>query len=395
MDRSLASTRTAPDFVMSAAELRARPGAKWSFHPPDVLPAWVADMDFRVAPPIQAALARLVEHNAYGYAPAALFDQVRSAFAERMAGHYGWQVDPAAVELTSEVVQGIAAALAAFTEPGDGVIVQTPIYPPFLKTVDAHRRRVVENRLVDDGRRYAVDLEDLRVAAAGARVLLLCNPHNPSGRVFTREELEGVAGVAQEHDLVIVSDEIHSDLVFSGHRHVPIASLSEEVAARTVTLTSATKAFNIAGARCAVAHFGSPELQARFREAIPEHVLGRVSNFGLEATLAAWREGQAWLDEVLVYLERNRDRVADWAADEASVLAHRPPEGTYLAWFDCSGLELGESSAQEFFLEAARVGLSKGGDFGAPGDACVRLNFATSAEILDQVLDRMAEAFMT
>lgn len=390
------STITSADFLLTAEHLRARSATKWNHYPVDVLPAWVADMDFAVAPPVQEVLARLVERQDYGYGAWTTFDELRALFAHRMSDRYGWQVDPELVELTTDVVQGIVAAIAAYSAFGEGVVAQTPVYPPFLRTIEATGRRLVENRLLDDGSRFEVDLEDLaRAVDAETRLILLCNPHNPTGRVLDRAELEGIGRLAVERDLVIVADEIHSDLVYPGARHLPIATLAPEIAERTLTLTSATKAFNIAGVRCAVAHFGSPELLARFRAAIPDHLLGRPSTFGVEATLAAWRSGQPWLDAVLAYLEGNRSRVSEWAAREASALGYHQPEGTYLAWFDCSGIELGGSTPHEFFLEAARVGLSAGADFGTPGVGCIRVNFATSAEILDQVLDRMAEAFMT
>lgn len=389
-------TITTTDFLLSIEELRARRGAKWTFYPPDVLPAFVADMDFKVAPPVQEVLAGLVARQDYGYGPRASFDDLRVAFAERVAARFGWRVQPEQVELLSDVVQGIVAAIVAYTEPGDGVVVQTPVYPPFLHAVELTGRRLVENPLIDGGSGFRVDLDGLRsVIDPGTRMILLCNPHNPTGRVLDRAELEGIAALAAERDLVVVADEIHADLVYAGHAHLPMASLNDAIAERTVTMTSATKAFNIAGARCAVIHFGGPGLQTRFKTALPEHLLGRPGTFGIDATMAAWREGQPWLDQVLLYLDRNRQRVAEWAAQDASVLRHHSPEGTYLAWFDCSQLELGESTPHEFFLEAARVGLSNGTDFGRLGASCVRLNFATSAEILDQILDRLAEAFMT
>ena len=382
---------TAPDFLLTIDQLRARGGAKWSFFPPEVLPAWVADMDFAVPEPVQAALQALVDRQDYGYGQMSSFEELARAFAGRMRDRYGWDAAAEVVEPLTDVVQGIVAALNAFSKAGDGVIVQTPVYPPFLMALEWTGRRRIENPLFVDGSGFRVDLEGLRAVAGDAAVLLLCNPHNPTGRVFTRAELEGIAAVAAEHDLVVVADEIHADLVYPGAVHVPFASLSEDAASRTVTMTSATKSFNIAGTRCAVAHFGG-ELRERFRRATPDHLLGRPGRFGVDATIAAWREGQPWLDEVLAYLDQNRLRVADWVAREAPEFGHHPPEGTYLAWLDCSRLGLDGTPPHEFFLYEARVALGNGVDFGPPGAACVRLNFATSAEILEQILDRMSEA---
>lgn len=377
-------------FLLTLDRLRAREGGKWRRYPQDVLPAWVADMDFAVAPAVQKVITRMVERRDYGYGLTEDPQRVADAFARRMETRYGWAVDPELVQCPADVVQGMMAAVIAFSRPDDGIVVQTPIYPPFLMTVDKTGRRLVENPLVDDGRRFVVDADGLRSAIdSQTRMILLCNPHNPTGRVYEREELEAIASVALEHDLVIVSDEIHSDILYPGRRHIPIAALGREIEARTVTLTSATKAFNIAGLRCSVAAFGSAALRDRFLAVFPDHVLGRPSRFGMEATIAAWSEGDEWLENVLSYLDHNRRRVAD-AMGEREVIRHHPPEGTYLAWLDCTGLAL--PSPFEFFLERAKVALSDGGDFGARGRGWVRLNFATSSEILEQVLDRVAGA---
>ena len=380
------------DFLLTADQLRAREGVKWRRHPADVLPAFVADMDFAVSPAIRESLERLVERDDTGYGPMEDEQRLGDAFTSRMRDRYGWEVDPELVMSTIDVVQGIVAAIVALTEPGDGIVVQTPVYPPFLTAVTGANRRLIENPLVDDGARFVVNAEGLRAAVdSGTKMILLCNPHNPSGRVFTRTELEASAAVAMERDLVIVSDEIHSELLYPGMRHIPIASLGPDVAARTVTLTSATKAFNIAGLRCAVAALGSPQLRDRFRRAIPDHLLGRPNRFGVEATIAAWAHGDEWLESVLGYLDRNRRRVAE-VAGGIDGLVHHPPEGTYLAWLDCTRLELPAASPFQFFLERAKVALADGTDFGPPGRGCVRLNFATSAEILEQILDRMLGA---
>ncbi len=285
------------DFELTVDQLRARQNRKWTQYPPSVLPAWIADMDFAVAPPVQAVIARLVEQHDYGYGPMARLTDLAAAFADRMRDRFGWTPDPALVVPISEVIQGQAAAVLAFSAPGDGAVVQTPIYPPFLTTIATLGRRLVVNPLVDDGTRLRLDGDGLRrVVDAGTRLLLVCNPHNPAGRSFDRAELLALAELAVERDLVIVADEIHADLVYPPGQHLPIASLAPEVAARTVTLTSATKAFNIAGLRCAVMHFGTAALHERFRQAVPEVLLGRVSTVGVEATIAAWHQGQPWLE---------------------------------------------------------------------------------------------------
>lgn len=380
-------------FLLSRESLLKRRGVKWHRHGEDVLPAWIADMDFAVAEPVRRAVARLAEEGDLGYPQRAGADGLEAAFAERMRTRFGWEVDPARVVPVADLVQAIVASVTAFTAPGDGVVVQTPIYPPFLMAIDGGGRRRMVAPLVDDGRRLVLAPPVLEAAVdAGTRLLLLCNPHNPSGRAFEREELEAVARVAVERDLVVVSDEVHCDLVYPGARHVVLATLGPEIAARTVTINSATKSFNIPGLRCGVMHFGSDELLERFHRAIPWRLMGSVGVAGVDATVAAWRKGQPWLDAVMEQLRANRDRVAAWAAGLAPAIRHHPPEATFLAWLDCGGVPAAAERPQEFFLERARVALHSGLEFGPGGETCVRLNFATSPAILDELLARMSEA---
>jgi cysteine-S-conjugate beta-lyase len=382
-------------FELSADALRARRGVKWHLHPDDVLPAWVADMDFKVAEPVQAALQRLVDQGDYAYPYRPGEDSIVAAFVERMQDRFGWTVDPDLVQPVTECVQCMYGVSMAFSEPGDGIVLQTPVYPPFHSAVNNTNRRLIENRLRDDGTRFVLDVENLRqVADARTRVLMVCNPHNPTGRVFTREELMALGNLAVERDLVILCDEIHADLIYQGTTHIPMATLSPEIAARTVTITSATKGFNIAGLRAAVMHFGSAELRARYRERIPDYLMGQIGITGTDATVAAWRYAQPWLDEVMVTLKSNRDYVAQFVKEEMPGVHHYTPESTYLAWLDCRALDLPDSP-YKFFLNEAKVGLNDGGMFGPTGETCVRLNFATSEEVLSQVLRRMATTVQT
>jgi cystathionine beta-lyase len=372
------------------AVLRQRTGEKWQLHPPDVLPLWVADMDYPVAEPIRRRLQRALDVGDTGYPLHPLPTRLPGLFAERAERLYGWRVDARRVELLSEVVQGMYVAIAQLTAPGDGVIVQTPIYPPFLSAVRDLGRTLRENPLRETAAGFEVDLEGLRAQAAQARMLLLCNPHNPSGRVLRRGELEAIARIAIEHDLVVVADEIHADLVYRGGRHIPFASLSPEAEARTITLTAGSKAFNIAGLRCGLAIFGSDALRRSFLR-FERHLRGGLGSLGILALEAAYRHGGPWLAEVLAYLEANRDFVAEFVRSELPGVRHFAPEGTYLAWLDCRALDLAPSPYR-FFLERAKVGLSDGASFGAPGQGFVRLNFATSRALLTRALEQMAKA---
>lgn len=370
--------------------LRRRSGEKWRTYPPDVLPLWVADMDFEIAEPIRRRLEECLEVGDLGYPLHPAPTELPEVFAERAARRWNWQVEPRQVELLTEVVQGMYVALEQFTQPGDGVIVQTPIYHPFLGVVEELGRRLEENplRLGESG--YGVDLDGLAACAARSKLLLLCNPHNPSGRVFRREELLGIAEIAAAHDLVVVSDEVHSDLVYPGSSHIPFATLSEAAAARTITLTSASKAFNIAGLRCAVAVFGSDELREKFL-AFPRHLRGGLGSLGIQATLTAWREGDPWLRDLIAYLEANRDFIATTLRRELPDVQFFPPEATFLAWLDFRALDLSPTPYRHF-LEKGKLALSDGGSFGAPGQGFARINFATSRPILSAALDRLIDS---
>jgi cystathionine beta-lyase len=284
----------------------------------------------------------------------------------------------------------MAIGIDRFCEPDDGVVVTTPIYPPFLRAVEQTGRRLCEVPLALGAAGYELDLPALRRAAAGARVLLLCHPHNPTGRAFRRDELEALAEIVLAHDLRVISDEIHADLVLSGAPFVPFAALGPEVAARTLTLTSASKAFNIAGLRTAVAVFGSDELRRRFLT-LPRYVRGGIGILGIEATRVAWLEGGPWLEAALDYLRGSRALVADAVRASLPGVVYHPGEATYLAWLDCRALGLAPSPFR-FFLERAKVALSDGPSFGAPGRGFVRINFATSRAILSEALERMAKA---
>lgn len=389
---------------LDVAKLRARRGEKWRQYEPDVLPAWVAEMDYPLAEPVRAVVEEALAHDDLGY-PLESHQPLQLAFAERMETRFGWRIDPRRVEVLSEVVQGIYVAIDRMSARGDGVVVQTPVYPPFLRAVRELERRQVENPLAIGPERYEIDFDHLRaVAADGARIFLLCNPQNPTGRVFERRELEALAELAMAHDWIVIADEIHADLVYAGRpddsegrpddsegfAHVPFASLGPEVEARTVTLGSASKAFNIPGLRCAVAHFGSDALRSRF-VSLPRHLRGGVGALGLAATLAAWHDGDAWLAEVLAYLDGNRRAVAAFVAERWPEVRTWLPEATFLAWLDCRGLDL-EPTPQSFFLDRARVALSEGLAFGEPGRGFARLNFATSRPLLDEILARLDRA---
>ena len=382
-----------PDFnAISLEALRRRRGVKWTRYPPDVLPAWVADMDFDMAGPIRDGLARMMEANDLGYSPKLPASGLPEAFAAFAARRFpGWAAATERMIAIADVVQGIHLAIEAYTRPGDGVCTLTPVYPPFLQAVAETGRRLDSCTMARGEDRYEIDFDALRAAVdERTRLLLLCTPHNPLGRVFDRGELEAVAELVIERDLVVVADEIHADVVYPGARHIPFSSLGPEVEARTLTMTSATKSFNIAGLRCAVVIFGSDRLAERF-DARPERIRGAVSSFGLEATRIAWTECDEWLDALLAHLEGNRDFLHAFVAERLPGIRMVLPAATYLGWLDCREFGL-DPDPYRWFLDHARVGFNDGRDFGDGGEGHVRINFATSRPILAQVLERMEEA---
>jgi cystathionine beta-lyase len=369
--------------------LRRRRSAKWTAYPGDVLPAWVAEMDFPLADPIRARLRAAIDAGDLGY-PAADRSGVREAFAAWCAREQGWALDPTSVIVLPDCVRGLELALLAHTEPGDAIVVPTPVYPPFLSVVNLNQRRLVEVELVSDGDSFAPDLDAIDAAlAAGARMVMLCHPHNPTGHVHGRDQLMALAALAHAHGATVVSDEIHAALTLDGQPHIPFATVSEEAAACSVTVTSASKAWNIPGLK--TAFLVADEAMLAPVMATSPRLRHGCSILGLEATIAAYEQGGPWLAAVLAVLERNRAILLERVAVTMPGVVMRPPRATYLAWLDCRTLEL-PGGPHEFFLERARVALSDGGTFGRGGEGHVRLNFATSAPLLEEIVTRMAAA---
>src|SRR6266498_677997 len=356
---------------ISLEALRRRQSAKWRAYPDDVLPAWVAEMDFALAAPVKQALLATVGLDDCGYAwrdP-----RLGEAFAGFAQRRWSWRVDPGRVGLVPDVMMGIAEVLGVLTEPGDAVVVNTPAYPPFFATIAQVGRRVVEAPLARGRGGFELDLEAVeRALAAGARAWLLCNPHNPTGRVLGRGELEAVVELAARHDAVVVADEIHAPLTLPGARHVPLLSLGDEAAARAVALTSASKAWNLAGLKCALAVAGCSAMQARLK-AMPDDLHYRCGLLGL-----------------LGYLDRNRRLLAGLLAERLPAVGYVPPEASYLAWLDCTALGPGPDPAA-VLLRRGRVALSRGLDFGRQGAGFVRLNTGTSAALLTEAVERMVK----
>ena len=367
---------------------------KWRKYDPDVLPMWVADMDFVSPQPVIQALKERVEQGIFGYPQEP--PDLRPAIIDRLAERYGWHVQPEDLMLLPGVVKGFNLACHALASPGEGALIQTPVYFPFLEApgnAGLIRQEMELSYNPDPGRNgqaYSIDPEAFEAAITPqTRLFILCNPHNPIGRVFQQEELEKIAQACLRHKVVICSDEIHGDLVYSGHQHIPIASLDPEIAQNTITLMAPSKTFN-PGLQCSVAIIQNPELRKKFDQA-RQGLVGWVNLMGMIAALAAYRDGSDWLDQILAYLEANRDYLYEYVKNELPGVRMTKPEGTYLAWLDCRQAGI-EGNPFEFFLEKGRVALNDGATFGKGGEGFVRLNFGCSRPMLTQALERMKKA---
>jgi cystathionine beta-lyase len=366
--------------------------AKWHYCDEDVLPMWLADMDFVSPDPVLRALHERVEHGVFGYGSPP--SELREAIVERLQRRHGWQVSPDDLVFLPGVVTGFNLACHAVTSPGQGVLIQTPVYWPILRAPANAELTSDEMELTrqPDGH-YEIDFDLFEEAITDQTgIFILCNPHNPIGRVFRRHELERMAEICLEHNIVICSDEIHCDLVFPGSRHVPIASLAPEIADQTITLMAPSKTFNLPGLKCSMAIVQNAALREKLESTHSDLVHG-INIMGYTAALAAYRHGQAWLAELLGYLEANLDFLLQYVAAHLPGITMARPEGTYLAWLNCREAGI-PGSPHEFFLQQARVAVTDGAIFGQGGEGFVRLNFACPRSMLTEALDRMSEALL-
>lgn len=361
---------------------------KWSRYPADVLPMWVADMDFAAPPVIVEALQQRLLHPLLGYSVAQ--DNLREAIVADLWNKYSWQVKPQELIFLPGVESGFNMALKALVQAQQNVVVQVPNYPP-LRHAPAHwglNKVELEFNAQADGT-YATPLDALRESLKGGGALLLSNPHNPIGKVFAREELQAVADICAAQDAWIISDEIHAELCFDGRVHIPTASLSPEISKRTITLMSASKAYNIAGLKTSFMIIQDAALRERVNHARCGMV-DSVNPLGMEATRVAYSEAGPWLAELKIYLQANRDWLVDAVRTRMPGVTINVPQGTYLAWLDCTALDLPDP--QRFFLEQGKVGLSAGLDFGDRHQQFVRLNFGCPRALLEEGIARMERA---
>ncbi|MFF9812339.1 MalY/PatB family protein [Streptomyces sp. NPDC014006] len=377
---------------ITVESLRDAGHLKWTVSGPGLLGACAAEMDYGTAPPVTAALTEALRRDLLGYLPPGLASGLSEACADWQRHAYGWNVAPDDVRLLPDVIRAFHVAVEHFSRPGSPVIVPVPTFTPFLTVPGLLGRRVIQVELVRSGNRYVYDLDALdRAYREGGDLLVLCNPHNPLGRVLDTGELRAISHVVDRHGGRVFSDEVHAPLVYAGHRHVPYASTSSTAAHHTLTAVSASKAWNIAGLKCAQMVLTNDADRARW-EGLGRLATDGTSVLGVVAGTAAYREGQPWLDGVRARLDRNRHLLRELLHEHLPGVRYLPPEGTYLGWLDCRELALPGPDLAGFFVSEAGVTTVDGGTCGAPGRGFVRLNFATTEPILDRIVRQMADA---
>lgn len=367
---------------------RATNSYKWDSAPEGVLPMWVADMDFRTAPAIIDALQKRVAHGIFGYTrvPDAYYDAVTSWFSRR----HGWDIDREWIIYTSGVVPAVSAVIKALTVPGDKVIVQTPVYNCFFSSIRNNGCEIVSNPLRRTADTYEMDFDALERCAADprAKVMLLCNPHNPAGRVWTPDELTRLGNICLRNGVTVVADEIHCELVYQGFKYTPFASLSDAFLHRSVTCLSPSKAFNIAGLQIANIVAFDNDLRSRIDKAININEVCDVNPFGVAATIAAYNEGEEWLNQLVDYLHGNYEVMAEFCRRELPEFPITRLEGTYLVWMDCSSLGMSSDALEHALLDDARLWLNAGTMYGAEGEGYMRWNIACPRSVMLDGLNR-------
>ncbi len=357
----------------------------------ELLPLWVADMDFSAPPRVVAALEERAAHGIYGYPikPEPFYQAVIRWFRSR----HGWDIKREWIATAPGVVPAVNIAIQAFTRPGDRIIIQPPVYYPFEMAIRKNRRVLVENPLILEGGRYRMDYSGLKkVVDQHTRLLILCSPHNPVGRVWQRQELEQLVEICLDHEILIVSDEIHADLTLNGHRHTPTAVLSEEAARISITCTAASKTFNLAGLTQAQVFISDLALRKRFQDHLDRVWIDMGNIFGILATETAYTHGADWLDQLLRYIEDNLRFLIRFLEEHLPQVKVLPLEGTYLAWLDFRPLGLSDPEINARLLDRARVWLDEGGIFGSGGEGFQRINLACPKVILAEGLERIAAA---
>ncbi|WP_188453997.1 MalY/PatB family protein [Virgibacillus oceani] len=361
------------------------------FQTDDVLPMWVADMDFKAPQAVNDALIKRAEHGIFGYT--VTDNAIKDSIVNWISKRHNWSIKQEFLSFSPGVVASLHMAIQAFTEPNDNVLIQTPVYTPFYSVIKQHNRNVVKNPLVLKDNYYQIDFTDFEEKLKqGVKAFILCSPHNPVGRVWTKQELMEIARLCLKYDVLILSDEIHADLIYPGQEHIPIASISNEIAEQTVTCMSPSKTFNLAGLQASYIITSNKEKRNLLNEYLGKqghHMLNTMANAAMEA---AYLHGEAWLEELRGILKEHRDYVIEMFESFTDELKVTRSEGTYLLWVDCSALQMDSKSLKQFMIEQAKVGLNAGFEYGVEGDQFMRINIACPKDTLEEGVKRIISA---
>lgn len=363
-------------------------------YPEDVIPMWIADTDFKAPQPVVEALQERAATGVYGYP--VISEEYKAAFAYWQKTRFGWEIPSSAVEFVPGVIPGVICAIRALSYPGDNVVINTPNYPPFKDLADHNGRHLLRNELKVVNGKYEIDFEDLEAKLSDVRtkVFILCNPQNPTGRVFTLEELKRIGELCLKHNVTVLSDEIHCDLVYKGYKHIPFGSISKEFADNCIMFMNASKTFNTAGFRTAAFIATNPRLHAAVHEAVLDNKGIGENLFGTVATIAAYTKCGYYADQLMEYLEGNLDIVCN-ALEKTDKINLIRPEGTYLLWLDCSNMGMSQAELVDFFVKKAKLGLNSGTSFGPEGKGFMRLNIATQRAVVEKAMQQLLDALAT
>ncbi|EOI00202.1 aminotransferase, class II [Enterococcus haemoperoxidus ATCC BAA-382] len=359
----------------------------------DLLPMWIADMDFKANLPVLDALKKTAEQGILGYSPAP--DSLYEAIQSWQKRHHDYLISKEAILFNSGVVPSLSLAIQAYTEPGDAILIHDPVYPPFAKVVEQNNRKLVRSQLLIDHEHFVMDLEKMekQIIAENVRLFILCNPHNPGGRVWTKSELEAFGKLCAKYDVLVISDEIHQDLIFAPHVFTTFTNVHPTFKEFSITLTAATKTFNLAGIKNSMIFIENPDLRKKFVAAQERNFQNEINVFGYVGTQAAYQHGDIWLEELLVYLKENIDTVSEFLKTELSEVKMMHPEGTYLIWLDFSAFNLTDAQLQKQLIHKGKVVLNPGISFGPKGTQHMRLNVACPKETLLEGLNRIKQSF--
>lgn len=357
----------------------------------DVIPMWIADMDFPAPDIVNERIIERAKHGIYGYTT--VDENLKTSVKDWQERRHGWTIDISSISFTPSVVASLHTAIKALTNEGDDILIQTPVYTPFFNVIKQHNRQIVESPLVLKGDRYEIDFANFEEKIkSGVKAFILCSPHNPVGRVWEEHELREMARICLENNVLIISDEIHGDLVHEGHKHIPVASLSDEIANNVVTCTSPTKTFNLAGLQVSYMICSDPDKKAKIDDTIKLEGFDSLNTFGIVALEAAYEGGEPWLEGLLATLKENQNYLIETISAATDKIKVIRSEGTYLNWLDCSGLGLSDAELFKFFSEKAKVGLNRGSGYGENGKQFMRINIACPLETVKESTRRIIAA---